>query len=136
MAIEQKTIEKVVTIAARPETVFEYFIDPLKYVRWKGKRANLDARPGGVFEVEFDSGDVAQGEFVEIRPNERVVFTWGWVGSETCPPGTSRVEVQLERVAGGTRLRLVHTGLPEAEVTTHAEGWDHFLSRLVAVASD
>ena len=90
MAVEQKTIEKVVTISARPETVFGYFTDPVKYVRWKGKRANLDPRPGGVFEVEFDKGEIARGEFVEVRRNQRVVFTWGWVGSATCPPGASR----------------------------------------------
>jgi len=136
MAVEQKTIEKVVTISARPETVFGYFTDPVKYVRWKGKRANLDPRPGGVFEVEFDKGEIARGEFVEVRRNQRVVFTWGWVGSATCPPGASRVEVDLAPVAGGTRLRLVHSGLPEAEVQDHAKGWEQFLSRLVEVARD
>ena len=136
MAIEQKTIEKVVTISARPETVFGYFTDPVKYVRWKGRRANLDPRPGGIFEVEFDKGEIARGEFVEVRPNQRVVFTWGWVGSATCPPGTSRVEVDLERVTGGTRVRLVHAGLPEAEVASHRDGWDHYLKRLVAVVAD
>ncbi|HEV8535690.1 MAG TPA: SRPBCC domain-containing protein [Candidatus Limnocylindria bacterium] len=68
------------------------------------------------------------------HPPRRVVFTWGWEGSEFVPPGMSTVEIDLERVGSGTRLRLVHRGLPEAAITTHTEGWDYFLPRLIDVA--
>src|SRR5436309_13045584 len=93
---EATIIEREVRIAAAPETVFSYFTDPEKYVKWKGQHAELDPRPGGVFRVDFDGKDVARGEFVEIEPFRRLVFTWGWEGEgHPIPPGSSVVEVTL-----------------------------------------
>jgi uncharacterized protein YndB with AHSA1/START domain len=135
MALDTKVIERVITIEASPETVFRLLTDPVQYVRWKGKLADLEPRPGGIFRVEFASTkDVAAGEYVEVVPNRRVVFTWGWEGNEMVPPGSSRVEIDLEPMASGTRLRLVHRGLPQEAVTSHTEGWDFFLPRLEDVA--
>jgi uncharacterized protein YndB with AHSA1/START domain len=67
VTVDTKVIEKVISIDAPPETVFSYLIDPARYVRWKGKLAQLDPRPGGEFRVEFASGtDIAAGRFVEV----------------------------------------------------------------------
>jgi uncharacterized protein YndB with AHSA1/START domain len=135
MAVETKVIERVITIDAAPETVFRLLTDPTEYVRWKGKLAELEPRRGGTFRVEFPAPNgAAAGEYVEVVPNRRVVFTWGWEGNENIPPGTSTVEIDLEPRNGGTRLRLVHRGLPDSEVKTHADGWDYFLGRLTDVA--
>ena len=135
MTVDTKAIEKVITIAARPETVFRLLTDPNEYVRWKGKLAHFEPRAGGDFRVDFpeDKGTV-DGEFVEVVPNRRVVFTWGWQGSPIVPPGSSTVEIDLEPVGEGTRLRLVHRDLPEGALASHAEGWDYFLPRLTNVA--
>jgi uncharacterized protein YndB with AHSA1/START domain len=135
VTVDTKAIEKVVTIAARPETVFRLLTDPQEYVRWKGKLAQLEPRPGGDYRVDFpeDKGTVI-GEFVEVVPNRRVVFTWGWQDNETVPPGSSTVEIDLEPDGNGTRLRLVHRGLPEGAIVEHAAGWDYFLPRLTNVA--
>ena len=135
MAIDTKVIERVITIDASPETVFRLLTDPVQYVRWKGKLAELEPRPGGIFRVEFASGkDIAAGKYVEVVPGRRVVFTWGWEGNEQVPPGTSTVEIDLEPIATGTRLRLVHRGLPREALASHTEGWDYFLPRLADVA--
>ena len=48
MTVDTKAIEKVITSAARPETVFRLLTDPHEWVRWKGKIAQLEPRPGGV----------------------------------------------------------------------------------------
>src|SRR5947207_2616651 len=99
-------IEREVRIAAPPETVFEFFVDPEKYVRWKGRMAWLDPRPGGEYRVAINDQAVAKGAFVEIDPPRRVVFTWGWEGTDAVPPGSSTVEVTLEPDGEGTILRL------------------------------
>ena len=136
MSVDTKVIERVITIAARPETVFAFLTDPARYVRWKGRLAELDARPGGALRVDFgDQKDVVAGRFVELIPARRVVFTWGWEGGTLVPPGASRVEIELEPVPEGTRLHLVHRGLPEAAIRSHSEGWDHLLPRLAEVAA-
>jgi uncharacterized protein YndB with AHSA1/START domain len=43
-----------------------------------GVSAVLDARPGGVFQLDPNHRDVIYGEFVEVVPFRRVVFSWGW----------------------------------------------------------
>ena len=135
MSIDLDVIERVIEIAASPETVFTLLTDPEQYVRWKGKRATLDPRPRGIFDVGFADGGRALGAYVEVVPNRRLVFTWGWDSPQAVvPPGGSTVEIELEPHGTGTRLRLVHRGLPAAERASHALGWDFFLPRLTAIA--
>jgi uncharacterized protein YndB with AHSA1/START domain len=124
-----------ISIAARPETVFEFFMDPDKMVRWKGRTAKLEPTPGGIYRVEINDRAVARGEYVEVDPPRRVVFTWGWEGGGPVPPGTSTVEIDLTPDGEGTLLRLTHRDLPEEEVEQHADGWGHFLPRLATAAS-
>ena len=135
MTVDTRAIEKVITIAARPETVFRLLTDPNEYVRWKGKLAQLEPRAGGMFHVDFlNDKDVVDGKFVEAIPSRRVVFTWGWKDNPVVPPGSSTVEIDLEPDGQGTRLRLVHRGLPHDAIASHTEGWDYFLPRLTNIA--
>ena len=131
-------------IQASPETVFAYFTDPERYRMWQGMEAELDPRPGGVFRVRMTgrSGTVVRGEYVEVEPPRRLVFTWGWErmdqlpeGMADVPPGTSMVEVDLVPDGEGTVLRLRHSGLPsDVAHAFHGNGWDASLVRLVAAA--
>ena len=75
---------------------------------------------------------IASGEFVEVEPPHRVVFTWGWEGEDSAvPPGSSTVEVTLTPQGEHTTLRLIHRDLPNPqEATGHTAGWDHYLERL------
>lgn len=126
--------ELEVRIEARPETVFEFFIDPEKMRRWKGSTAELDPRPGGTYRVGGIAGATVVGEFVELDPPNRLVFTWGWEGDEEVPPGSSTVEVTLTRDGEATVLRLVHRDLPAGQGARHMEGWEHFVPRLAIAA--
>jgi uncharacterized protein YndB with AHSA1/START domain len=129
-------VEREIRIAARPEVIFGYFTDPIKLMRWKGVAAELDPRPGGIFRVNVTGREIARGEFVEVIPFSRIVFTWGWEGEGSpVPPGASTVEVNLVPDGNGTIVRLNHRGLPAAAAASHASGWEHFLPRLAKVAS-
>jgi uncharacterized protein YndB with AHSA1/START domain len=137
---ETTEVTRELTIAARPETVWEFFVDPAKAIRWMGIEATLEPEPGGLYRVEVVPGTVARGTFVELEPPHRLVFTWGWeprADGETydVAPGTSTIEVRLEPEGDGTLLRFVHRDLPSADAAAkHGHGWDHFLPRLVEVA--
>lgn len=121
-----------VTIGAPPEIVFGHLVEPERMLRWVGRSVALDPVPGGTFAIEMDDDATASGTFVEVVPHERVVFTWGWVGDERIPPGSSTVEISLKPVDAGTELTLVHSGLPTADDgERHTEGWTHFLGQLV-----
>jgi uncharacterized protein YndB with AHSA1/START domain len=131
------SLEHEIRIEASPETVFDFFTDPARMVRWMGNRATLDPRPGGVFQVDFvrEIGQVAaRGEFVEVVPFERLVFTWGIdFDAFGVPPSSTRVEVFLVPEGDGTVVRLVHTELPEGSLKFHEAGWAHYLERLAMV---
>jgi uncharacterized protein YndB with AHSA1/START domain len=118
-------------IAAPPETVFSYLTDPAKFVAWMGARAELDPRPGGRFRIEVETGSVAAGEYREVDPPHRLVFSWGWEGDEAVPPGSTTVEITVAPAGTGSLLRLRHRGLPSAEqVQLHQGGWNLYADRL------
>jgi uncharacterized protein YndB with AHSA1/START domain len=131
------TIEREVRIAAPPELVWSFWVVPERIVRWMGRTATFDSTPGGTVRIDYGGGHVMRGEVLELDPPRRLVFTWGWEDpAEAVRPGGSRVEVDLAPEGDGTRLRLRHSGLPDAaEVAGHAEGWDYFLGRLVGAAA-
>jgi uncharacterized protein YndB with AHSA1/START domain len=143
VAVEQPevatAVEREVRIAARPETVFEFFVDPQKMCEWKGRKAELDPRPGGTYRVEINDQAIARGEYLEIEAPSRVVFTWGWEGQQSgehaVPPGASRVEVDLIPDGDGTLVRLRHLDLPEQSREIHGQGWDLYLGRLSKAAA-
>jgi uncharacterized protein YndB with AHSA1/START domain len=127
-------LEREIRINARPETIFAFFTDPAKMIQWMGQVATLDPRPGGICRIDIN-GFVARGEYVEVVPHSRVVFTWGWENEGSTPrPGASTVEILLIPDGAATVVRLRHSGLTAAERKSHGEGWDHFLPRLVAIA--
>ena len=135
-ATDTTVYERTLTIDASPETVWEFFVDREKLIRWKGIKADLDAQPGGAFVCEVIPGHIARGEFVELDAPHRLVYTWGWDDNEGVPPGSSTIEVHLTPEGTGTSLRFVHKDLPSAEaVSSHAHGWDHYLARLERAAA-
>lgn len=129
-------VEREVQIDASPETVFEFFTDPVRAVRWMGMAATLDPRPGGVYRVEIGTY-IAVGEFVEVDPPNRIAWTWGWENDEMLTaPGSSTVEITLTPVDGGTLARLVHRDLPTpAAAEAHGHGWDQYMARLAIAAA-
>ena len=133
---ETTEVTRELTIAARPETVWEFFVDPEKAIRWMGIDATLEPEPGGLYRVEVVPGTVARGTFVELEPPHRLVFTWGWEDESLgVPPGSTVVEIELVPDGDGTLLRFVHKDLPSSEsAERHGHGWDHFLPRLVEAA--
>lgn len=131
-------IERSIDIAARPEIVFRLLTDPQYILRWQGLEAEVDARPGGIYRVRMNAlGDTIRGEYLEVTPTSRIVYTWGWeIGDLPVPAGSTTVEITLVPTEVGTHLRLRHSGLPAIEqlVEQHGGGWDHYLSRLAATA--
>ena len=124
-------------IAAAPATVFSFFTDLARWTAWQGVDGDLDPRPGGVLRIRMPGGQVASGRFVELVPNERLVFTWGWEGDGApLPPGSTTVVVELLADADGTLVRLTHSDLaPPPVAEHHRDGWERYLDRLVIRAA-
>jgi len=107
---------------------------------WETPVAEVDVRVGGSLRLVMRSPDGEEfggcGEYVELDPPVRLVFTWTWDGHEG-HEGTNVVEVEFrESPDGTTTVVLTNRGLPDEEAKrSHREGWDASfdnLDRLVA----
>jgi uncharacterized protein YndB with AHSA1/START domain len=134
-ATDTAVYERTIAIDASPETVWEFFVDPAKVMRWMGIDAELDPHPGGIYRVNVISGNTARGEFVEVDRPHRLVFTWGWDDNASLPPGASTIEAVLTPAGQGTSLRFVHRDLSPEQAASHRVGWDHYLDRLEIAAA-
>jgi uncharacterized protein YndB with AHSA1/START domain len=129
-------VDVSIRIEAQPDTVFRYFVDPERMCAWMGVTAELDPRPGGRFRINVTGGDIAVGEYVEIVPPQRVVWSWGWEGSDGTPPWSSVVEVTLTPDGEATVVHLRHSGLPDEDSrSNHRKGWTHYTARLAIAAT-
>ncbi|MDO5738989.1 MAG: SRPBCC domain-containing protein [Ornithinimicrobium sp.] len=132
MAEHRTSIE----IEAPPHHVFDFLVTDAGMTSWMGQWASLDPVPGGQFAVDI-AGYPARGVFLEVDPPRRVTVSWGFAGNEALPPGSSTVTFELTPISTGTRVEVVHAGLPEGDVPGHIAGWNHFLPRLTrAVAGE
>ncbi|MGH2556830.1 MAG: SRPBCC family protein [Actinomycetota bacterium] len=122
-------------VSAPPSAVYAYLTDSERWARWQGVDATIEARPGGLFRILMPAGQTARGQFVELVPDRRVVFTWGFVDAPGIPPGSTTVEIDLIPEGDATLVRLTHRGLRDEDVAIHRVGWEHYVPRLAAVAS-
>ena len=71
---------------------------------------------------------VEYGEFEEIDPPHRVVYTTRYQYPDGRPEFATRVTVSFEAHDGGTLLTVLDTGYPTAELRDANEsGWPSFL---------
>lgn len=119
-------------IAASPATVFSFFTNLERWTSWQGVDGELDPQPDGILRIVMPGGEIASGRILELIPERKIVFSWGWEGEPTpLKPGASTVTIELEPTAGGTRLRLTHSGIESPEVADHhRQGWQRYLERL------
>jgi hypothetical protein len=107
MSEQRVTYEQTVFIDAPPETVFAYLVDPALMAQWIGSSHTLDAKPGGVFRIVFDSGQVALGAFTEVMPYRRGFHVgMGVRGGPACVSQARRLIGRIR--AGGTQWRNAH----------------------------
>jgi uncharacterized protein YndB with AHSA1/START domain len=93
------------------DLVFKVMTDPKLIPSWWGPRRftttvdKMDVRPGGKWRFVHKAADGGthgfRGEYKEIKPPERIVWTFEWEGL----PGHISVEtLELEDIGGRTRM--------------------------------
>src|SRR6266699_6784718 len=73
-------VEVSVHVAATPERLFPYLIEPARQSSGWGSHAMLETAPGGAYRVRMRDGFEAVGIFRDVEPPHRVVFTLGLGG--------------------------------------------------------
>jgi uncharacterized protein YndB with AHSA1/START domain len=123
-------------IPANVAEVFQWWTDPARLSEWMTPTgevtAEVDLRVGGRLRIVMrGDGRVIEhvGEYLEIEPPRRLVFTWTSAFTDGRP---SVVTVELEPDGDdATQLRLVHSELPEPTAAGHQQGWSAMIDRLV-----
>lgn len=130
---------------AAPEEVFDAYTDPVAQKVWYEDQpgwiveAECDLRVGGRWVVTFGPpGGEPYREtnvFKEIDRPRHLVYT----STVTMPDGSSfdtGMDVSFEVQDGRTRMTILHTGFPSAELRDdHQGGWPGFLDRLERVVN-
>jgi uncharacterized protein YndB with AHSA1/START domain len=127
------------TFRATPERLFKAWTEPDQVARWFAPSGDftvrvdrLDVRAGGRYRIEMHRPDgnvhTAIGEYLEISPSTRLVFTWAWEGEAMAD---TRVTVSLRAVGDSTELTLTHERFPDVDTRDqHAQGWAGCLTLL------
>ena len=116
-------ITKTRLIRASLDRVWLALTDSQELSRWQEDACEMELRVGG--RVSLFGGSI-YGAIVELVPQGRLAYTWrtnGWPSDWA----DSMVTFTVEATPKGTRLRLVHQGLPtEQEFRDHADGWNRY----------
>lgn len=129
------TIRKTIFLKADKKRVWAYLTDPEKLAIWFHP-PKVPLKAGAKLEMfGAESGDLLiWGEVLRADPYDALDYTF------TVKPmndAVSTVKWRLDAVAGGTRLSLVHEGLPETEEAFNVamaldKGWDDHMGRMRA----
>jgi uncharacterized protein YndB with AHSA1/START domain len=133
------------TFNAPAQRVFDAWTSPEVLRRWwhaeydwETTLAEVDLRVGGAVrvvmrdpekDVEYGGG----GQYLEIDPPRRLVFTWFWDGNDT----RQLIEVDFEESDGVTTVRFTHSDLwSEEAVRDHESGWGRCFDNLERALSE
>jgi len=130
---------------ATPERAFKAWTTAEQIQQWMRPEpgmevplASMDLRVGGKFRIQMKKPDgeffTAVGEFREVKPPERLVYTWDWEkdgsGAEfgEVDGKPSLITVEFLKRGKGTELVLTHSRFASVESRdNHAHGWSRGL---------
>jgi uncharacterized protein YndB with AHSA1/START domain len=131
--------------AAPRERVFEAWTNPDVLKRWWAAGptwdtplAEVDAREGGSYRLSMRTheGEIHTvfGEYSEVRPPERLAYTWTWEegpGPAMAGSEHTRVVVDFVEDGDGTLVKVTHSGFATPELKElHVHGWQAVLANL------
>ena len=128
-------------IKAPRDRVYAAWTDPAQLRQWFGPEnvqthdLIADARMGGTFRWDLTNSEgekmTCRGEYRELQPGKKIVFTWQWEDDEDWENHISIVTVELYDRDGDTELHLTHEQLPNEESRDgHTQGWNSVLDKL------
>jgi len=118
-------IQQSVEFAVSPETLYELYMDSKKHSQATDAPAKLSRRVGGSFTA---FGGRLEGKNLLLVPNKTIVQTWRSTGWKKSDPDSILV-IQFSKTKGGTRVDLVHVGVPEHDHQGVTEGWQKYYWR-------
>ena len=104
-------VEREVVVPAPPEQVWPAVTEAEEISAWFGAEVELDARPGGRGAARWADGTERPLVVEDVEPGQRLAFRWlpfqRTAEGRVVPVPSSRVEIELDAVPEGTRIRVV-----------------------------
>ncbi len=105
---------------------------------WRTAAADVDLRKKGRYRLSMrdpiaDDEYTVTGEYLEVAPPERLVYTWTWEGEAEIMSGSEGTIVTVEFVGddGMTHVIVTHEGFADDRIAgLHREGWTGCLDNL------
>ena len=138
--VSETTFHLKRTFAAPREKVFRAWTDPEELKKWWGPEgyatpsAQVDLRVGGRYRLgmkKLPDGEVfyLSGTYREVRPLEKLVYTWSWEAEPEF--GETLVTVEFRAMGNSTEVVLTHELFPNEKARQdHDKGWNSCLDRL------
>lgn len=145
----QQTQDTVLRLSRRfdapRERVFEAWTSPEVLRRWwhagpdwDTPEAEVDLRTGGSYRLAMRDPESGQthtlvGEYREVQPPERLVYTWTWESNPDEMQGSAGtlVTVEFSDDGGSTVVDITHSGFATEEIRDlHVHGWEACLANL------
>ncbi|MEM7183750.1 MAG: SRPBCC domain-containing protein [Spirochaetota bacterium] len=138
MKAEQQTLQVKTIVKASKQRVFAAWSQSELLQKWFAPgdmtvaHAEVEFRVGGLYLIRMQRENGEQptvcGQYKEIIPEKRLVFTWKWQGSSE---EETLVTVELSEVPEGTEVRVTHEKLASTELLErHLQGWQGCLDKL------
>ena len=110
LGVTMEAVEREVVLPASPEEVWPAVSQSEQISAWFGAVAQLDLRPGGRGVFRWRDGTERSVLVEEVEPPRRLSFRWlpfqRTAANEIVTVPSTRVDITLEQVAEGTRLRV------------------------------
>ena len=115
-----EVIEREVIVPAAPAEVWPALIDAEDLSAWFGADAEIEVHPGGRGVFRWPDGTERQAVVEDVEPERRLAFRWlpfaRTAAGAIVPVPSTRVEITLEALPSGTRVRVVEQpAFPRAE---------------------
>ncbi|HUE86939.1 MAG TPA: SRPBCC domain-containing protein [Vicinamibacterales bacterium] len=142
---DDRSLEVRRVIPAPRERVFAAWTRSDEVRKWSSPApltvavAEIDLRAGGRFRIEMEEPGGARhravGEYREVTPPERLVYTWSWEEDDSATDSLITVEF-IDR-GNETEVVLTHERLRDAASRdNHRQGWNGSLERLAALFAE
>ena len=131
--------------AAPRERVYRAWTDARQFALWFHPTTDyttivstMELKVGGKYEFEMHhkGGNVHKlsGIYEQVKPPEKLVFTWHWQREDAGPE--SLVTVEFRDLGSSTEVSVTHQNLLTAEAREkHNEGWNGCLEQLASYLS-
>ena len=107
-------------IPASPQEIYDAWLSSDGHEKITGgKPAQMSAQEGAAFTVW---NGYIRGRNLKLEPSRRIVQSWRTTKFSAADPD-SQIEVLLEPAAGGTRITVRHSNVPDGHTSYRDGGW-------------